>query len=618
MKLESEFLKLPLRFDADKLAEEALSFTDNAWEYHPQGFEGNSALILVSADGGQNNAYTGPMAATPALEQCPYIRQVLAVFDTVIGRSRLMRLDPGCEVPPHSDVHYSWKNHIRIHIPIVTDPGVIFSSVGNVDVHMEAGDAWIFDNWKQHTVRNDSDAHRIHLVIDTTGTSRFWKLAARSWKPGTPQDDWRKSVDFVKPDNSASPTLQFERFNSMPVLPPAEIDLMSFDFLSEINGIESDNGCVESMTSRLAEFRQDWRSTWSLYGDSPEGFRHYELLISNLKSEAKKLLGEKRHEVTGTSANTILTMWLDSALDPEASKQQVRDIGSAANTMLFDRPIFIVSAPRSGSTMFFEILQQNMELWTIGDESQVEIESIQELHPASHNFDSNILTAADATPDATARLVSAFIRKLKNSQGTVYSQMPAAQQPSGIRFLEKTPKNALRIPFLHKIFSNALFIFLHRSPEQNISSIMEAWNSGKFVTYPKLPGWQGLPWSMLLPHGWRNLVGKPLEEIAAHQWREANSTILRDLAELPDNQWCCVRYEDLIDDRENQLKRICEFAKVPFGPRMQALGQNAVPLSKNTLSKPDPDKWKRHQAAIERVIPGLEDLRARLGSVSMN
>ena len=30
MKLESEFLKLPLRFDADKLAEEALSFTDDA------------------------------------------------------------------------------------------------------------------------------------------------------------------------------------------------------------------------------------------------------------------------------------------------------------------------------------------------------------------------------------------------------------------------------------------------------------------------------------------------------------------------------------------------------------------------------------------------------------
>jgi hypothetical protein len=422
----------------------------------------------------------------------------------------------------------------------------------------------------------------------------------------------------VRLDDSVSPTLQFERFNSMPVLPPAEIDLMSFDFLNEINGIDSDDGCVESMASRLAEFRQDWRSTWSLYGDSPEGLRHYELLISNLKIEAEKILGGKMHEVTGTFANRILTTWLDSALDPKAGKQQVRDIGSAANTMLFDRPIFIVSAPRSGSTMFFEILQQNMELWTIGDESQVEIESIRELHPASRNFDSNILTAADATPEVTARLVSAFIRKLKNSQGTVYSQMPAAQQPSGIRFLEKTPKNALRIPFLHNIFPDALFIFLHRSPKQNISSIMEAWNSGKFVTYPKLPGWQGLPWSMLLPQGWRNLVGKPLEEIAAHQWREANSTILRDLAELPDSQWYCVSYEDLIDDRENQLKRICEFAKIPFGPRMQALGQNAVPLSKNTLSKPDPDKWKRHQAEIERVIPGLEDLRTRLGSVSMN
>ncbi len=43
---------------------------------------------------------------------------------------------------------------------------------------------------------------------------------------------------------------------------------------------------------------------------------------------------------------------------------------------IFDRPIFIVSPPRSGSTLLFETLSQAPGVYTIGDESHVLIESI--------------------------------------------------------------------------------------------------------------------------------------------------------------------------------------------------------------------------------------------------
>lgn len=66
------------------------------------------------------------MKATPALERCPYIKQVLASFQTVFGRSRLMRLAPFSEVPQHAGINYHWKTRVRIHVPVITDPDVQF------------------------------------------------------------------------------------------------------------------------------------------------------------------------------------------------------------------------------------------------------------------------------------------------------------------------------------------------------------------------------------------------------------------------------------------------------------------------------------------------------------
>ena len=128
MKLASEFIQLPMHFDVQRLLDEVESFEEPDWDPHPLGYAGNSALILVSAGGGKNNDYCGAMQPTEALLNSPYIAQILAQFNTVIGRSRLMRLGPGCVVPPHSDTNYVWRNRIRIHIPIVTDPAVVFSS----------------------------------------------------------------------------------------------------------------------------------------------------------------------------------------------------------------------------------------------------------------------------------------------------------------------------------------------------------------------------------------------------------------------------------------------------------------------------------------------------------
>src|SRR5204863_2885793 len=156
----------------------------------------------------------------------------------------------------------------------------------------------------------------------------------------------------------------------------------------------------------------------------------------------------------------------------------------------FERPIFIVSPPRSGSTLLFETLAQSPDLWTIGSESHGVFESIPAFQPARRGWTSNRLTADDVRPALVERLIDGFFLRLRDRSGN----RPAAGAEH-LRLLEKTPKNALRVPFLAEAFPDALFVYLYRNPRETISSMLDAWRSGKFVTYANLPAWPGEhPW----------------------------------------------------------------------------------------------------------------------------
>ena len=126
MKLETEFIKLPIRFDAERLKQEADRIDESCWQPHPGKHPGNSALPLISYKGENNDEFHGTMRETPHLQKCEYMRQVVSSFGEVFGRSRLMRLAGKSEVPQHADANYHWHRNMRVHIPIVTNEKVIF------------------------------------------------------------------------------------------------------------------------------------------------------------------------------------------------------------------------------------------------------------------------------------------------------------------------------------------------------------------------------------------------------------------------------------------------------------------------------------------------------------
>ena len=116
----------------------------------------------------------------------------------------------------------------------------------------------------------------------------------------------------------------------------------------------------------------------------------------------------------------------------------------------FDRPVIILAAPRSGSTLLFETLSDSRDFWTIGGESHGVFESISRFNPARGMCDSNALYASDASPEIVTQIRQWFYQNLRDSRGN-----PGRGKTHHPRLLEKTPKNALRVSLLNEIFPDA-------------------------------------------------------------------------------------------------------------------------------------------------------------------
>lgn len=624
MKLDHPFLQLPLSFDAAVLAAEIARIDESEWRPHPQGYPGNSALTLISVGGNpDSDEVRGEMKPTRHLLACPYLMQAMQSMGAVWGRSRLMRLAGQAEVTSHVDINYYWREHTRVHVPIVTQPTVRFVC-GDADIHMAAGECWTFDTWRRHHVHNDDERARIHLVADTVGGASFRRLLRASRPHDVDVQGWQ--TRRISP-GASTPTLEYEKENVPLVMTPWEVREHIAFLLGESEATQQRQRMEHDV---LQPFMHEWHASWAKHGQDSRGFSDYRVLRDGLRASIAQYADLRLHNgvrlvqalqaivvanlvATDTTAQPVFRSsspgGMQAPLAPGFGSMSIATSpatgsgwsasprGTPAGTprTRIDRPLILLSAPRSGSTLLFETLSQAPELFTIGHESHRLIEGLPGLHPSSRGWESNRLHASDATQEVAQAVRSAFAHALRDRNGK--PPPPGA----AVRLLEKTPKNILRVPFLRTIFPDARFVYLSRDPRAVLASMMEAWQSGRFRTYADLPGWKGPPWSLLLVPGWQGLIDRPLEEVVAAQWATATAILLQDLVTLPRDTWCWLRYEDLIASPDTEVRRLCAMTGVEWDREVWSL-----PLSRHTLTPPDPQKWRRHEAAIERVWPTVE------------
>ncbi len=71
-------------------------------------------------------------------------------------------------------------------------------------------------------------------------------------------------------------------------------------------------------------------------------------------------------------------------------------------------------------------------------------------------------------------------------------------------------------------------------------------------------------------------------------------------------------YQDLIRDPAAEVGKLLEFAGLTMDPQLAAYLAKPLPLSRHTKTPPRPDKWRQDAAEIERVLPELAGVIARL------
>lgn len=598
MKLSAPFIQLPLLFDAEHLADEVAGIGESAWMPHPQGFAGNSMLPLVAVGGEPaNESFAGVMQPTPHLQRCPYLQNVLAALGVTVGRTRLMRLSGQAEVKRHADQGYYWADRVRVHVPIVTQPTVRFECGGET-INMAAGECWIFDTWRQHRVLNDAERARIHLVCDTVGGEPFWDMVGggRNHLGQALGPEW--APRRLTPGAAPSP-LRFERTNVPVVMTPWEMTRRIGFLLGEAQPSPA-LGPLQELGARLC---RSWTALWAAYGEDEDGWPHYQkaldAYIPAMQQAAGALLLRNELPFTSSLFTLVAKVAVGGLLSGASALSTVTRAGSGAAAgkavdPQFRRPVFVVSSPRSGSTLVFETLARAANVYTIGGESHQLIEGVPELSPVHNGLGSNRLTGQQATAAVAATLRQRFRQALVDRQGR-----PPTAEP--LRMLEKTPKNSLRVPFLASVFPEAEFVFLHRDVRETLGSMIDAWSSQRFRTYPGLPGWSGLSWSLLLVPGWRELVGRGLAEVVAGQWNTAMQLLLDDLQRLPPERVHVLTYDAFVAAPDEQARRLCSALDLHWDQPIEG----PLPLSRYTLSKPDPDKWRRHEAAIEAQLPQL-------------
>ena len=104
-------------------------------------------------------------------ELSPYIQEIEHLAKVVFGdvsvrQSMLTRLRAGGQIKRHRDRGPITAVSHRVHLGIRTNDGCIFT-VGEESINIKPGEVWAIDNVdKYHSVSNDGETDRIHLIVD--------------------------------------------------------------------------------------------------------------------------------------------------------------------------------------------------------------------------------------------------------------------------------------------------------------------------------------------------------------------------------------------------------------------------------------------------------------------
>ena len=235
--------------------------------------------------------------------------------------------------------------------------------------------------------------------------------------------------------------------------------------------------------------------------------------------------------------------------------------------------IFLVSQPRSGSTLLQRVLGSHSDVFTLA-EPWVMLHPIYALRQQGIQTEYNARYAREGLEDFMTALPGGrkdYIAGIRAMASTWYDAI--LQDKPASRFLDKTPRYYNIIPELKEVFPESKVVILLRNPLSVLSSVIKTW--------------VGKNWAQL--------------QLLREDALRAPAMIVQAMQQLGDRA-IIFRYEPFVQNPEVELSKLCARIGIPFEPDMLEYGLKPKPAGRmgdsvgvHQHSRPvntSLDKWK--------------------------
>lgn len=269
-----------------------------------------------------------------------------------------------------------------------------------------------------------------------------------------------------------------------------------------------------------------------------------------------------------------------------------------------DTPVFILGCSRAGTTLVYKTFSESSQLGTLHKETH---DLWSSMHPLEEkNWAGHELYAEDAS-DQDRKFISSYFY---THTGT-------------LKFVDKNNQNGLCLPYLLELFPNAQFVYVKRSPEDNINSLIEGWKkahefanwSGSLPKEVKIEQGEFTRWCFFIAKDWQHYINSSIEEVCAYQYRIMNEAIIQGRERVPKSQWTEIHYEDILENPVNAFKNTFSALGLEFDENMEQHCKTVLDRPYNAFSEIRTNKWKdgRNAEKVRAVLNSVSTIATKMG-----
>jgi hypothetical protein len=248
-------------------------------------------------------------------------------------------------------------------------------------------------------------------------------------------------------------------------------------------------------------------------------------------------------------------------------------------------PVFVVGAPRSGTTLLLETLNRHPDLWLCEETyflhfvwgRRQRLGDLREERNRRRLVDAYLATKRIRQQDVDlVKLAGTLMEEGTSCEALFESLMRFCAHAHGrTRFGEKTPDHARRADVLCSLFPDCALVHLVRDPRDVVASLLR------------------MPW------GDRSVLAN------TRQWVECERGALA-VRERPN--YVRVVFEDLVANPEVELGRLCEFVGLPFSAAMLEAGDEKdanrwwLGRARTAIDASRAMRWKRELSPSQAAL----------------